>query len=46
MNCCCIPLQFALMLVLTFAPCAGGVFLYIVSHTMHSHIVSIASTDL
>ena len=27
MSCCCIPLQFALMLVLTFAPCAGGVFL-------------------
>ena len=27
MSCCCIPLQFALMLVLIFAPCAGGVFL-------------------
>ena len=27
MSCCCIPLQFALMLVLTFATCAGGVFL-------------------
>ena len=27
MSCCCIPFQFALMLVLTFAPCAGGVFL-------------------
>ena len=27
MSCCCIPLQFALILVLTFAPCAGGVFL-------------------
>ena len=27
MSCSCIPLQFALMLVLTFAPCAGGVFL-------------------
>ena len=27
MSCCCIPLQLALMLVLTFAPCTGGVFL-------------------
>ena len=27
MSCCCIPLQFVLMLVLTFAPCASGVFL-------------------
>ena len=26
MSCCCIPLQLALMLVLTIAPCAGGVF--------------------
>ena len=26
MSCCCSPLQLALMLVLTFAPCAGGVF--------------------
>ena len=40
MSCCCIPLQLALMLVLTFAPCAGGVFLPSTSaNTPLAHVV-------
>ena len=39
-SCCCILLQLALMLVLTFAPCAGGVFLPPTSaNTPLAHVV-------
>ena len=38
MSCCCIPLQFALMLVLTFAPCAGGVSFHQQVQILHWHM--------